>query len=361
MICPTCKREIADGSTICPVCNTHFTYTQPVQNQTIPVQNQMINHNNQNPAVGNAVVANNIESNVVNQAMNNQSQIVQTAVNANTAPPATVQPVVIQTGGVNPNVQRVVPVNTASQAQVNRAVVPQGQVQQNVVLPPQQTNEEKKKMKSTDLFFLGVIIVGSIILVILIISLFLKNKAEDDPVVDDRTSEPTYKTTAPSENVGARSSYNLPMRVGEVTLASIHDPTSDKYYDVDVKGLRFIEGVEAEELARNYVTDSLNDGFTWYAFEYQVTFNDLKTLAESGLSPVLESKGYHWNGSTFITYNGENYTIKMYSIYNGGAIVNKKSAIVKVVYQLPPTEKEYSLCFGEYRKTMGCFTKYQKN
>lgn len=239
------------------------------------------------------------------------------------------------------------PPNMVNNTQV---VLPQGVVQANA------NSTSKKKFKTEDIFFGSVSIVGLIIIVVILVSL-ANNSNKKQPIAvtpGTTTAVPEY---IESNNIGVRSTFNYAMKVGNTTLASIYDEGTKSYYDVDVKGLRFIEGTEAVELAKNYAKDPLIDGFAWYAFEYQVTFNDLNNISSSGISPVLSSKLYMWLGATFVTYNEENYTMKTYDIYNYGPIANKKSATVKVVYQMPITEKEYSICFGYIDKTMGCFTK----
>ena len=218
---------------------------------------------------------------------------------------------------------------------------------------PNDLNESVKEKKD-NLFFIMVIIIGLVILASIILLMFInplkKNKGE---VTTTKTT--TTEVSVASNNKGYKSTYNYPLEVGKVTLASIYDDTTKKYTDVDVTGIRFIKGTEALELANLYSKEILNSGFEWNAFEYKVNFNDLSYLNENKISPVLNAEIYKWNGSNFITYNGVNYFLNITTIYLGDYIKNNEEATIKILYQLPINEQEYSICFGEIDKTFGCF------
>lgn len=221
------------------------------------------------------------------------------------------------------------------------------------------TQKEGKKVvrKKTDAFFLGVIIVGVVILIGLIIFLFFKNQDKEKVNTTKKTIPTTVDATPLTNNKGYRSTFNYPLSIGEVTLANVHDKETGIDTQVDVKGIRFIEGSELLELATLYSTENLNVEFEWVGFEYEVSFNDLEYLGDRTISPVLNAKVYKWNGCDFVNYNGKNYILNVKSIYDGPNIKNNQSATIKVLFQMPMGYSEYSICFGDYNKTMGCFSK----
>lgn len=218
---------------------------------------------------------------------------------------------------------------------------------------PNDLNESVKEKKD-NLFFIMVILIGLVILASIILLMFINPlKKNKDEVTTTKTT--TTEVSVASNNKGYKSTYDYPLEVGKVTLASIYDNTTNKYTDVDVTGIRFIKGTEALELANLYSKEILNSGFEWNAFEYKVNFNDLSYLNENKISPVLNAEIYKWNGSNFITYNGVNYFLNITTIYLGDYIKNNEEATIKILYQLPINEQEYSICFGEIDKTFGCF------
>lgn len=426
MICPSCKREIADGSIICPICNTQFAFTVPGLTQTSnPNLYEVVENNNKteileesayspnanvlpteishypeeevNPEeyfYGNSTVSSDNEEYMsisgqkiepepynpgVYQAPPIRPEAPRTATDLNpTSTPVipqqninNVQTLQNQVPTVSPNVNNIVTnqVNDAMTEVSDKPALQQSQqnnqnntfsqtIPQAIYMTnSSQTNNHKKKYKVEDLFFSGVSAIGLIILVILIVSLFKNNKAMDEKRLATKQGNIYDQTIIETNNVGNRSSFNAPMKIGNTTLASVYDSLNQLYVDVDVTGLRFIEGVEAEELAKNYSTDTLNNGFAWYGLEYRVNFNDLKQLEGRGINPVLNSKLYLWNGSDYIVYNEKKNELKTYDVYSGSTITNNQSAIIKVIYQIPIEEKEYSVCFGYLEKTLGCFSR----
>ena len=161
----------------------------------------------------------------------------------------------------------------------------------------------------------------------------------------------------PTENIGIRSNFNYPSKAGNTTIASLYDIEKGKYTDVDITGVKYYTGEDANTLAATYAVEPLNPGFEWIGFEYKVKLNDLNYLGDRMISPVLTAKIYKWNGCEFAHHNGKNYILNVVSIYNGGNIKNKQSANVKVLYQMPIGMNDYSLCFGNIDETLGCFSK----
>ncbi len=140
-------------------------------------------------------------------------------------------------------------------------------------------------------------------------------------------------------------------------MATFFDQGTNTYTDVDVTGLRFITGVEAQELANAYGKEQLREGFTWYGFEYKVQFNDLTYLNGKKVNPALNAKFYKFNGCDFITFEEHNYLINVFTASSNQQITNGESTVVKVVYQLPESEGDYSICLGYLGNSLGCFTK----
>ncbi len=407
MICPACKNEIADGSIICPICNTQFAFNAPGIVQNTPIVNNNPLNNNVN--VQNNTSAYSPNENVMPTEVShfNEEEIDPSAnamkyvqpqdtsneeymhihgrqidlnepynPNAVSASPLRPEaPISSNNMAQEPIIPQVSPniVNTNVNVQPTPTVVPVSPVvnpvnQGSQVVSPINTpapnviminnQEEKKKIKKEDIFFGAVSVIGLILFIIIAVSLLTGNKNNGGGSNAVAHKGNVYdQTIIQTDNVGNRSTFNYPMYVGDTTLASIFDTLNQQYVDVDVKGIRFIEGTEAEELAKNYAKEPLIEGFTWYAFEYQVKFNDLKTLTGTGISPVLNSKVYLWSGCDFVTYNEKNYSLNSYTAYSGGPIANTQSATIKVVYQMPASEEEYSICFGYLEKTMGCFAK----
>lgn len=224
--------------------------------------------------------------------------------------------------------------------------------------PEVKKSNKKIIRKKTDYFFIGVILVGVIILICFAIYLFNKDNNNNKGNNISTKTTTTVDLGPFSENLGYHSTFNYPMNVGEITLASIYDKEKEIYTDVDVKGIRFIEGLDATLLASTYAKEPLNVEFEWIGFEYTVTLNDLEYLGDRTINPVLNPKIYKWNGCDFINYNDHNYILNVVSIYDGGNIKNKESATIKVLYQLPIGQREYSVCFGDKKHTMGCFSKW---
>lgn len=293
MKCPNCHNDVADSSLICPICFTKVHDGSPSTLDSPSVQP------------------------------------------SEPSKPVVVKQVVVKTVKTN-----------------NDEVVMHEDHKEVIQNKPEEFKIIRKK---TDYFFLGVILMGVVVLVILMIWLFDKNKGK--PITNTTTTTTSLITGPVSGNVGYRSNFNYPLAVGQITVANIYDEYAKVDSIVDVTGLRFIEGDEAIELATLYSSDNLNEGFEWLGFEYKVTFNDLSYLGDRTISPVLDAKIYKWNGCDFINYNGKNYILNVISIYDGGNIKNNENATVKVLYQLPVGQSEYSICFGDYNKTMGCFSK----
>ena len=322
MKCPNCHYEVADSVLVCPVCFTTIHDNSP---NTLIHQSDQPNINNNNAPQVQRVVVKTINTN--NEV--NKPQVVQ--------------------------VQQVV-VKEENDMKVSDLVVdePVNNGRTEVELIDKKNKKVKLIRRKSDYFFLGVIGIGSLILVIYIISLFSK---EDIPLLNNNTTTTTIRIVGSfTENQGHHSSFNYPMKAGNTTLASIYDKDMDKYTDVDVTGIRFISGDEANNVALTHAIEPLNPDFEWLGFEYKVTLNDLDYLGDRLIDPVLIPKIYKWNGCDFANHNGKNYILNVVSIYDGNNIKNKESAIIKVLYQMPIGMKDYSLCFGKYEQTLGCFS-----
>ena len=321
MKCPNCHYEVADSVLVCPVCFTSIHDNTPNTLIQQPVQP----NSNNNPSVPvQKVVVRTINT---NKEVVNKPQVVQ----------------VVKQEEIQPKVSDLVVEEPVSNERVA------------IELVDKKIEKVKLIRKKSDYFFLGVIGIGSLILIMFAISLFVK---DDTPLLNNTTTTTTTRLVGPfTENQGFHSSFNYPMKAGNTTLASIYDIDTDKYTDVDVTGIRFISGDEAISMASTHAIEALNPEFEWLGFEYKVTLNDLDYLGDKVINPVLIPKIYKWNGCDFVNHNDKNYILNIVSIYSGGHIQNKQSATVKVLYQMPVGMSDYSLCFGKYEQTLGCFSR----
>ncbi|MDE5630114.1 MAG: hypothetical protein K2I70_00790, partial [Bacilli bacterium] len=208
------------------------------------------------------------------------------------------------------------------------------------------------------IFFIVVIIFGVAVLLLIAVMMMINPKKSTTTKTTKRVmTTQEIPSLAETKNIGNRSSFNYPMYVGNTTVASFFDQSTKGYTDVDVTGLRFFTGVEAQELANSYGNEQLKEGFTWFGFEYKVQLNDLDYLNGRKVNPALNAKFYKYNGCDFIVFNEHNYLINVITATNEQQITNGQSAVVKVIYQLPASEGEYSICLGYLGNSIGCFTK----
>ena len=218
--------------------------------------------------------------------------------------------------------------------------------------------DKEKQRQRENLFFIVVIIFGVAILLLIAVVMMVNPKKSSSTKTTSRiTTTQEVPSLAETKNIGNRSSFNYPMYVGNTTVASFFDQGTKNYTDVDVTGLRFFTGVEAQELANTYGKEQLREGFAWYGFEYKVQLNDLTYLNGKKVNPALNAKFYKYNGCDFIVYNEHNYLINVVTASEASQITNGESSVVKVIYQLPATESEYSICLGYLGESIGCFTK----
>lgn len=218
--------------------------------------------------------------------------------------------------------------------------------------------DKEKQRQRENLFFIVVIIFGVAILLLIAVVMMVNPKKSTASKTTNRVNTTReIPSAAETKNIGNRSSFNYPMYVGNTTIASFFDQGMKNYTDVDVTGLRFFTGVEAQELANTYSKEQLREGFTWYGFEYKVQLNDLTYLNGKKVNPALNAKFYKYNGCDFIIYNEHNYLINVVTASETNQITNGESATVKVIYQVPATEGEYSICLGYLGNSLGCFTK----
>lgn len=218
-------------------------------------------------------------------------------------------------------------------------------------------NKEKQRQRE-NLFFIVVIIFGvAILLLIAVVMMVNPKKSNSSPTTSRVNTTQEIPPLAETKNVGGRSSFNYPIYINNTTVASYFDQTTKQYTDVDVTGIRFFTGVEAQELATHYSKEQLHEGFTWFGFEYKVQLNDLNYLNGKKINPALNAKFYKYNGCDFITYNEHNYLITVTTATQGLSIKNGESAVIKVIYQIPADEKDYSICLGYLDNSIGCFTK----
>lgn len=218
-------------------------------------------------------------------------------------------------------------------------------------------NKEKQRQRE-NLFFIVVIIFGVAILLLIAIVMMVNPKKSSSSATTTRVNTTReIPSLAETKNVGGRSSFNYPMYINNTTVASYFDQATKQYTDVDVTGIRFFSGVEAQELATHYAKEQLHEGFTWFGFEYKVQLNDLTYLKGNKINPALNAKFYKYNGCDFITYNEHNYLITVTTAAQGLSITNGESAVIKVIYQVPADENDYSICLGYLDNSIGCFTK----
>ena len=400
MKCPNCNSEIIDSAIICPVCNTQFAFSAPSTfnpNQTnVYEEVKVLNDEVEvpSPATLPTEVDHGFEEEVnpndfhyaVKEEPEEYMKINGQPIKNGETPynpmdTFTQKPIMIETPRVNNGVNEVTINKEKSVPEISYA--PTTDMVKKEALPQEQKieikeekkeekpivsavtetvgniNEDevkriKKEKKKADLFFIIVIGIGLIVLAVLVGVMLLGDDIKKEVPSTKYTT--TTTTSVPSDNLGYRSTFNYPMSIGNTTLASIYDSDKKVYTNVDVMGIRFIKGVEASELAKVYATETLNEGFEWLGFEYKVTLNDLKYLNDNTINPVLESKIYKWDGCDFINFNGKNYFLNIVSIYKGNEIKNKESATIKVLYQLPVGQKNYSICFGNIDETLGCFS-----
>lgn len=204
---------------------------------------------------------------------------------------------------------------------------------------------EKKSINYSMLFFVTVIVVGLIVLLMLSLKLIKKNDGIKGGTTTTKTTEKV------SKNKGVYKSLVSPALIGETVIATFNDDKNNLDNDVDITGIRFIEGDEANM----YANEDLKEGFKWEGFEYTVTFNELDYLNEV-IDPKMNVEIYNDTGSNYITYNGHNNIIKVNVINDYKFIKNNESANVKVFYQIPDI-KEYNICFGYRDKKLSCFIK----
>ena len=205
----------------------------------------------------------------------------------------------------------------------------------------------ERKINYASIFFVTVIIVGGVVLLMLLLKYINKDKKYSE------SSSTTTKITeeAKTNNKGYYRSFYTPGHVGELALATFYDKENDTYTDVDIKGIRFLSEEEAASLS----DETLNDGFVYQGFEYEISFNDLEYL-KSPIEPIMKVGVYNDLGYNLLTFNGHNYVIKVKTIYDGQKIGNNESKTLKIVYQYPKN-LSYTLCFGYEEKKLSCFVK----
>lgn len=402
MKCPNCRNNIIDSAIICPICNTQFAFAAPSSfNPNDGIYEEVkVEENPDNVEVvpnsvtvlptevdrGNEEEVSPYDNNwVIKEEKGEYMHIDGQPIAVDDTPYDPMERVVDNTSGgseiVNANIidtsyqarsgnmyQQNAIAQTISSVSANQGVdsnaatnVPQN-LQNEVYTTVGEVSETYaqdlvKVRKMSDIFFKVVICMGVPVLFVLIGVLVLgENQSMANkpvPTIKTTTVAPTPKTN----NVGNRSTFNYPMFVGNTTLASVYDAGAQKYTTVDVLGERFILGDEAAALALANTQEALVPGFEWIGFQYTVKFNDLDYLGTSAISPILKPTFYKWNGRNFIRYNDEFYFPEIKSVYTGGNITNNRSASIKVFFQVPIGEQEYSVCFGDLDYTLGCFAR----
>ncbi len=388
MKCPNCHREIIDSAIICPYCNTQFVFSAPVnfnpppietneedtyKSSDMPIQKKdrpdevpveptqykVENENDSNQEYmtinGQNVVEDTVDPNVSFSANPIRPEVPRTSSNIVDNPNIRVamennikKPTEVFSKSVDEDKPKVVTINPDEL----RTIKPDPKVVIPVVQPNYELLKEKEKKKN-DLFFIIVTIIGMSIFVGLLIVLMIGNNKNNNEVTTTTTS---ITTTASSSNSGKNSFFNSPLKVGDTGIASIYDDKNDLYTSVDVTVNRYISGVEASQLHDAYYeNETLNSGFSWYALEYNVKFNDLSYLGNEKLSPIMHSMYYTTSGRDFVNYNGSVYNVNILPIYKGEDITNGESATIIELYQVPTNESDYTICFGYIEKTMGCF------
>ena len=309
-------------------------------------------NNNLNDQNNNLGMGNNTNNQVSNAALVNEP--------LQTRPP--VNNMITADGVMQTSPSESVPINNQVNTQnMNQQSEPANVAMVNTVgeVNDEYTQDKEKQRQRENLFFIVVIIFGVAILLLIAVVMMINPKKS----TSTKTSTTRFTTTqevpsvAETKNIGGRSSFNYPMYVGNTTVASFFDQGTKNYTDVDVTGLRFFAGVEAQELANTYAKEQLREGFMWFGFEYKVQLNDLTYLNGKKVNPALNAKFYKFNGCDFIVYNEHNYLINVVTASENSQITNGESAVVKVIYQLPTTENEYSICLGYLGNSIGCFTK----
>ncbi|MDE6142259.1 MAG: hypothetical protein K2G03_06610, partial [Bacilli bacterium] len=222
------------------------------------------------------------------------------------------------------------------------------------VVDEKYVQDKEKQRQKENIFFIVVIIFGVAVLLLIAVMMMINPKKSTTTKTTKRVmTTQEIPSLAETKNIGNRSSFNYPMYVGNTTVASFFDQSTKGYTDVDVTGLRFFTGVEAQELANSYGNEQLKEGFTWFGFEYKVQLNDLDYLNGRKVNPALNAKFYKYNGCDFIVFNEHNYLINVITATNEQQITNGQSAVVKVIYQLPASEGEYSICLGYLGNSIG--------
>lgn len=200
----------------------------------------------------------------------------------------------------------------------------------------------KQKQNDNQPIFLFIIVL-SIILIALVAILLVR-----DDVKYNKKYSTTKITTKSSNNKGIKTDLFNHAEIGETLIASYYD--GKKYYDVDVTGIKYIEGAELNKY--NYTP---KDGFIGYGLIYKVAFNDLKN--QVNLNPVLNSMFISNDGENFVLYNEKNIQIETINYYQGPKIKNGESAEVVVLYSVPSEKKDYSICLGYIDKSLACIKK----
>lgn len=384
MKCPNCNRDILDSAIICPFCNTQFAFSAPgtlnkSNYETIssdmnfnpePLVNDENNMEEFNPSESyNRYASSSSESKADDKEFDPDEEAKKLNFGGyNTVSLNPIQPEPPKNSTIK--VEHYEPVSSLNNNQNDTVVnVPQNinnsqVVNNNSNLPP--TVDVGKPVDvipvaKDRIFFMCVIIVGSIVLLIISFMLILGNNRKN--IIDTELKSPpsnitnrVNNTTSVSRNIGGRSSFVSPVHIGTTTIASIHNSINNKYYDVDVYGIRFITGIEATQLGESF-NQKPSDSFIYEGFEYRVKFNDLNDIT-TPISPVLDAKIYRLMGTDQFNVDGEPYVVKVQSIYDGGNIMNGNEAVIKVIYSVPTYADNYSVCLGIREHNMGCFTKF---
>lgn len=384
MKCPNCNHDILDSAIICPFCNTQFAFSA---HGTIKKSNYEMISSDMNFTPEPLVSENNSKDEEFDpsESYNRFSnEIIETNANEEEITPSVV------TNELNfgdTNLETLNPIkpedSNKSMAKVEQYELEGNQINNNKTLTslPQNISTTNTIVNNSNLpptvemaktvnivpvakdriFFMCVIIVGSIILLIISFMLILGNNrkniinAELKPNELNTTKKQTT-TTKISKNIGVRSSFVSPVHIGDTTIASLYSSINNKYYDVDVYGIRFITGIEATQLGESF-NKKPSDSFIYEGFEYRVKLNDMDDLSIP-INPVLEAKIYRLIGTDRFNVDNETYVIKVQSIYDGGDIMNGNEAIIKVIYSIPTYADNYSICLGNKDNNIGCFTKF---
>lgn len=302
----------------------------------------------------NKVTSSTINQNSINNVATNQGQAPLNNQNTNRA--STLRTAAVSTSNLIPPTSPIsnrVDSYLNEQVQSSNGINPQTVKTLDSTIGVANIQDKTKQKKKDEIFFMAVIIIGCFVLIALIFVMIYKNSEKTNEGTNKNTTKTTTKLV--SNNTGIRSTFNYPLYPGNIALASFYDKENKRFTEVDILGSRFITGTEINELASIYAKEPLNEGFEWVGFEYKISFNDLEYLKDKAINPIIESKVYRWNGCDFFNFNSKNYMINITSIYEGENIKNKESATIKVLFQVPAGEKQYSICFGNIDKTIGCF------